>query len=324
MPKILLQRLTAYLALLSCMTLLAGTIAFMLSPVRASAYAPSQRLHPATTSPSFPYITGSQIYDGSGNALHLRGAMEESSLAYINQWEDSNGVPISANDPRNILNPTTFQIMHNGWGMNAIRINISQWIDQSINTQTGLSNHQFYMSEVTQIVDEANQAGLYVILDFHDDSQSGAVAPYDDARLHQTSVTWWTGLATTFMSNTMILFDIINEPKYGNWGVWNGSTPIPDVVGIPQAIAQIRSAGARQIIVAEPGDAAKGSDPQNSGWQGYSLSWITDSGVIYSKHEDGGIVSPQVPPNSQSTAYAAWDKEWGHLVDQNGTPQHPL
>ena len=74
------------------------------------------------------------------------------------------------------------------WGMNALRINISQWIEQADKTGT-------YMQKLQQVVTQATLASLYIIIDFHDDVQSGATGMYADGMLHMTSLTWWKSIA---------------------------------------------------------------------------------------------------------------------------------
>src|SRR6266702_3293440 len=97
----------------------------------------------------FPHVVGTQIIDGNGSPIVFRGAMMESSFAYVSQWQ-------AGKDPTQTLTSNAFHAMSN-WGMNAVRINISQWI---YNTNPAL-----YMSRLDQAVQAANQAGLYVILD---------------------------------------------------------------------------------------------------------------------------------------------------------------
>src|SRR6266849_1624466 len=67
-----------------------------------------------------PHAQGAQIVDGSGNPILLRGAMMESAFAYIKPWQ-------AGQNPLDTLNTKTFTAMHS-WGMNALRMNISNWI----------------------------------------------------------------------------------------------------------------------------------------------------------------------------------------------------
>jgi len=94
--------------------------------------------------------------------------MIDSPFAYIKGYIDQH------KNPLDVLNSKTFQAMQS-WGMNAVRINISQWIQQADTSGQ-------YLPRLDTAIAAANQAGQYVIIDFHDDKQSGS--PYGDAMLH--------------------------------------------------------------------------------------------------------------------------------------------
>jgi len=246
-----------------------------------------------TITPGMPYVQGAQIYDGSARPLTLRGAMLESSFAYLNQWH-------GGHDPLTTLNSTTFHAMAQQWHMNAVRINISQWIYNL--------GPAVYLARLDTAIAQANAAGLYVILDFHDDGQSGAVAPYVDGMLHTVSLGWWKTMATHYLKNPMILFDLINEPNYPNWSIWTHGDG-RDVVGMTTVIAAIRSTGAKQLIVLEPGTAGKGSS-QEGGWTSFDPRTISDPSIVYSKHIYTGVISGNP---------TVWDRQWGAILHN-----HPI
>src|SRR5579863_1050761 len=64
---------------------------------------------------SFPHVQGTQIVDGSGRPLVLRGAEIESGLDDISLWR--NGLRLTA-----ILNSTVFTAMVQDWKMNTLRL----------------------------------------------------------------------------------------------------------------------------------------------------------------------------------------------------------
>lgn len=231
---------------------------------------------------------GSQIVDATGQSILLRGAMIESSFAYINRWQ-------RGQDPTQTLSPATFAAMAS-WHMNVVRINISYWIYQLDPT--------LFMSRLDQVVQNAHAAGLYVVLDYHDDGQSGNPAP--DGMIHAETVTFWTILATHYAKDPLMIFDPINEPKYTDWQTWlsgNGA----GVLGYQQVIAAIRGAGAQQLIVLEPGPACGCG---HTIWQGADNFLPSDSNVLFSLHVYNEIISG----NPQT-----WDAAWGPLLGH-----HPL
>ncbi|GAC1454046.1 MAG: hypothetical protein PVSMB4_14700 [Ktedonobacterales bacterium] len=241
------------------------------------------------TPPSFgtvPHVVGAQLVDAAGQPLLLRGAMMESSFAYIKSWQ-------GGQDPTRILNSTTFAAMR-AWHMNALRTNISYWIYR-LDPAT-------YLSRLDQVVQQANAAGLYVILDFHDDKQSGS--PYADGMMHAESLTFWTLVAGHYKTNPLVLFDPINEPKYPDWTTWLHGTGA-GVVGFQAVINAIRATGAAQLIVLEPGSAAK-AETGTGGWGGLPTSDLPqDPNLIFSKHDYGAIITG----NPQT-----WDAEWGPVL----------
>src|SRR5260370_7895670 len=93
--------------------------------------------------------------------------------------------------------------------MNALGLPISNWIWAKYTPD--------YMSKLDQVVQEANAAGLFVVLDLHDTVQSGS--PYGTAAtLPKTEdIPFWKAIASHYKDNPMVMFDVFNEPKYQNW-----------------------------------------------------------------------------------------------------------
>ena len=102
------------------------------------------------------HVSGTKIVDGSGTPVILRGAQIE----VLN---------------RNIPSPdwnnfsTTIKTMKNSWNMNVVRLPTCAWRWQASPTT--------YMDSVTTAVNTATSAGLYVILDSHDDNNCNPSYP---------------------------------------------------------------------------------------------------------------------------------------------------
>ena len=73
----------------------------------------------------FPYVSGTQIIDASGNPLILRGSQVETSFMYAASWKTKK------NNVASKLNPTVFNQMVTNWHMNVLRLSISNWIYSS-------------------------------------------------------------------------------------------------------------------------------------------------------------------------------------------------
>ncbi len=108
-----------------------------------------------------------------------------------------------------------------------------------------------------RVVQEANQAGLYTILNLHDDDQAGS--PYgSNANVPKPeSIAFWKIFAAHYASKPMVIFDAFNEPQYPDGKTWlkgggivKGSTgKTAPIVGMQALVDTIRTAGAKQIIV---------------------------------------------------------------------------
>src|SRR5205085_6785117 len=133
-----------------------------------------------TVPANMPYVQGAQIVDAQGHPLVLHGAQIETSLNYIKRWD-------SGERPTDTLNSTVFNAMAHDWKMNVTRIPLSNWIYAK--------DTAAYTSQLDQIVQEANAAGLYVVLDLHDDQQAGSPYSSKSANLPKTEdITIWKAI----------------------------------------------------------------------------------------------------------------------------------
>jgi len=190
--------------------------------------------------------------------------------------------------------------------MNVVRLPLSNWIyaRDPIN----------YVNQLDVVVQRANAAGLYVILDLHDNAKSGspygANVPYPKAE----DVTFWHAIAAHFQSNPMVMFDVFNEPQSNGWQAWlhgGGTLDGATIVGMQDLVNVVRSVGARQIVIVEPGLGAV--------WYGISGYMINDSNIMYSLHIYSGIASSaQSLDNAWSSLlnhYPIYYGEWGAIVN---------
>jgi len=242
-----------------------------------------------------PYVQGSRIIDGSGHPFVLHGAQIESPFNYIKNWENGKR-------PSIMLNSTVFNVMVHDWKMNVLRLPISNWIYAKDTAN--------YMSQLDQVVQEANAAGLYVVLDLHDNAKSGS--PYGDSAdmPKAENVPFWQAIAAHYKTNPMVMFDLFNEPKDTNWQTWlhgGGTVNGAKIVGFQDLVNAIRSTGAKQIIIVEPGAAGGGggvNGAEEGGWATIGNNTINDPNIVYSLHVyDGILLSPQQQ-----------DAKWGPIL----------
>ncbi len=237
------------------------------------------------------HVQRNQILDASGHPFLLRGAQIESAFTFSNSWRHDG-------NPFKVLNPAVFAAMHS-WGMNTLRVPISNWVYQAPN----------YLTKLDTVISQANAAGLYVVLDDHDNDQSGS--PYGSGAdvPKPENVTFWKNIATRYKTNPGVLFDLMNEPKQPDWNTWlhgggtiTGSTgKKAPIVGMQDLVNAIRSVGAAQLIVAE-------APPGTNGFAGIGNDLIQDPGIVYSVHHYFNDTH-----NNQNRTPAGWDLKFGNM-----------
>src|SRR5436305_633430 len=119
-------------------------------------------------------------------------------------------------------------------------------------------------------------------------------------------------IAAHYKNNPMVMFDVYNEPKYHDWNTWlhgGGTVSGATVVGMQDLVNAIRSVGAKQIIVVEPGSAGKGVQgadaAEEGGWTTIGNNTINDPNIMYSLH-----VYDKVNLSAQQQ-----DAKWGPVLN---------
>src|SRR5947209_14343403 len=105
----------------------------------------------------------------------------------------------------------------------------------------------------------------------------------------------------------MVMFDVFNEPKARDWQTWlhgGGTIGGTKIVGFQDLVDAVRSVGAKQIIVVEPGSIAGGPDSVG-GWSTIGNDTIKDPNIVYSLHTYSSI---SLPPDQQ-------DAKWGPILN---------
>ena len=239
-----------------------------------------------------PYVVGNKIIDSSGNTLILQGAHISSDLYAINPGPTEQAASEH-------MDAATFDEMHNVWKMNAVRLFTSDFIWQA--------NPPAYISKLQNIVQTANQSGLYVIITLDEDAGGGS--PYDDSIVKMPSslaVDYWKAIAQAFKTYPMVMYDLFNEPRVhdivGNptdvdWQFWlrGGTRADRTAVGMQRLTYAIRHQGALQIIIGEA---------LNNTFETIGNNLLTGKNIAYSVHQyfQDNVRTP-----------ASWDLKFGNL-----------
>ncbi len=208
---------------------------------------------PTPTAPAAPtisglHVSGTTLVDAAGKIVRLHGVN-------IPSLEWSNGEPTDSTQPcypgQTIMDTVRKAI--SDYHINFIRLPISQdrWMDK-VDGQGGA-----YRATVTAIVTYATQNGVYIDLDLHwsdmgvwGQNLNPHCMPDDNSQVALQDI------ATTFMSNPMVLFGTYNEPHDVSWAIWRDGGSVTEGLatyhtpGIQALINAMRATGALNVIMA--------------------------------------------------------------------------
>jgi len=259
-------------SLLILIALLVGSVSAIMAlrspgPVRAASV------------PTGLHVVGNQLEDGSGHSVVLHG-VDRMGMEY-QCTKSATNAPTDFDGP---VDQTTVSNML-AWGINSVRVPLNEDCWLGINGFPA-NNHTSaqYQSDVVSWVNMLNANGLVVILDLHWNN-SGANQATGQQQMTDLdhAPAFWTSVATTFKSNSSVIFDLYNEPHDISWSCWlSGSTAAQSgacsgvgfaVAGMQNLINTVRATGATNVLMlgglAWSNDlsqwlANKPSDPQNN------------------------------------------------------------
>ena len=234
----------------------------------------------------FPHVSGAQLINATGQAFLLRGAQIESPFLFASSWSS---IKYAEYLIAQKLNSTVFQEMSQKWHMNALRLPVSNWIYAK--------QPKLFLSLLDTVVQQANQAGLYVMLALNDYAKGGS--PYGQGAFmpKPESVQFWKVMAAHYLTNPMVMFDAYNEPHYPDANTWlngggtqrgsNGKST--SIVGMQALVNAIRSTHAKQIIII-------------AGVKTAGTLRISDPNIVYTQHTYYKVAVGNP---------AVWDQDWG-------------
>src|SRR4051794_2560694 len=163
----------------------------------------------AAASPSMSrlHVSGNKLLNGSNQTVRLLGVNRSGTeYACIQGW----GIFSGPTDAASVAAMAS-------WGINTVRLPINEdcWLGiNGVNAAYGGTNYQ---TAIANYIGLLNAAGMAEILDLH------WAAPGTTAATDQTPMadrdhapTFWTQVATAYKTNSMVVFDLFNEPYPDN------------------------------------------------------------------------------------------------------------
>ena len=199
------------------------------------------------------HVSGNQLLNSSGQVVRLAGVNRSSAEYSCN----SGGTTNVFDDPNNLSDIPAML----SWDINAVRIPLNEDCWLGINGEPSASyTNTYYQQQIMAYVNQLTADNVIVILDLHwnnsGTNQANSQEPMPDLD-HAPS--FWTSVATTFKSNSSVIFDLYNEPYPTSWSCWLNGAPAANTspcigsgfatVGMQSLVNTVRATGATNPIM---------------------------------------------------------------------------
>jgi endoglucanase len=187
-------------------------------------------------------VSGNKLVNGAGQTIQLRGVNRSSfEYACAQGWGIYNGT----------IGPASITAMKS-WHVNAVRIPLNEGCWLGLSSVPATYRGAVYRNTVVDYVNRLNAAGLYVILDLHWNAP-GSQAPLDQQVMADAdhSPTFWRSVASTFINDRAVVFDLYNEPHDIGWSCWLKGCTYGGwaKAGMQQLLNAVRSTGSKQPVM---------------------------------------------------------------------------
>jgi endoglucanase len=249
------------------------------------------------------HVRGNQLVGAAGQSLRLFG-VNRSGTEYTCVVGEGVGAGIfsGASDEASIA-------VMASWHINAVRIPLNEdcWLGiNGVNPAYGGPN---YRNAIVGYVRRLNDAGLIAILDLHWNAPGSLMSLGQQVMADADHApAFWSSVATTFLDNPGVMFDLFNEPHDISWSCWQFGCETKDgwrTAGMQSLIDAVRATGAEQPIIAS--GLSHGNDL--SGWLSHPLRDPRDQLVA------GVHVYNEGPPDYCKNA-ACWDRMFAPVAEK--------
>ena len=162
-------------------------------------------------------VQGNRLVDADGNVVQLRGvSFSGFEFVAIGGWSPTDPSGGQAGQP---YGPKWSAVR--SWNANTVRLTLNEtsWLGLNCVDTDGVARNGDpggnYRPSIATQVQEANAAGLYVIIELHW-SAPGNACPMLQTQMANAdhSIDFWTSVANTFKGNSAVLFSLYNEPYF--------------------------------------------------------------------------------------------------------------
>ena len=203
-------------------------------------------------------VNGNRLVDQNGTPLRLLGVNRSGTeYACVQGW----GIFDGPSDAASIAAIAS-------WHVNAVRVPLNEdcWLGiNGVNPSYGGAN---YRSAIGGYVSRLHAAGLVVVLDLHWNAPGTTLALGQQVMADADhSPAFWSSVASYFLSDPAVVFDLYNEPHDISWACWrDGCTTSGgwQAAGFQSLVNAVRATGATQPVLVG-----------GNGWAGDLSSWLT-------------------------------------------------
>jgi hypothetical protein len=183
-------------------------------------------------------VSGNQLTGISGADLRLLGVNRSGTeYACVQGWGLFDG-------PNDATSVSTI----GSWHVNAVRVPLNEDCWLGINGVSSSFSGANYQNAIVSYVKTLNDANMVAILDLHWNAPGTSSANGQQVMADADHApAFWSSVATTFKSNSGVIFDLYNEPHDISWSCWrDGCTTSAgwQTAGMQSLVNAVRNAGA--------------------------------------------------------------------------------